>query len=772
MDGYRERRIALLQSAEPGLSSARQLCGITDEAVSAVAEAASSSLRSDWALVALGGYGCGRLLPTSDLDLLVLTEHAGPTLTEAVREILYPLWDAGLTVGHQVRSRRDHLRACREDLKTLTASLTGRVIAGDAGYGDGALAEVARHARRRSARVLAELSERDRPGSPYLLEPDLKEGAGGQRDLDEIVWRAAIALGEVAHSPRAAARAGLLDAEAADALAGAGERVAAARWELGLRAPASSRMTLVAASEMREDPQAVQDALARISDALEGVREEAGATAGGVRARGRRTRRATAAASGPPAPDAARAAQWDAAALFAAAGAGDARAIERAAYRGELAELAAPLRELMRVRRPGLSHALTVGAHCVACACAVEALAATEPSLAASVADAEDLRPVVVAALVHDAGKLQPGPGHAERGVGAAAQAALAFGLSPAEGALVERLVRDHLLLPEAALRTDPDDPAAITPIAERVGDVRLLGALHLLSAADSAATGDAAWSPWHATLLATLVSSVRSVIAGEVRTAERCRMEAAERLTQDAADASALDWLRAAPARFFGARSPEEAVADARLAAAAGRQRAGAAPLLRVSASATEGLWTITAAGADRDRLYSQLAGVLALAGLDVLSSSAIGAAGVVLDTFTVRSATLAPVRHESWTEVERLLGAAARGHLSIDTRLAQRRTHYRSSTPAGGGSPSVRFDASDPSSILVHVEATDRVGLLYELASALADFDLAITWANAVVQDGVARDVFRVVSTEDRERLPGVLGHASMRIRERLAP
>ena len=104
-----------------------------------------------------------------------------------VESLLYPLWDAGLEVGHQVRSPRITSRAARDDLTVLTATLTARAIAGDTPTGLRPSSAARRRSRPRThARLRARSHSGPRPGSPYLLEPDLKEGAGGRRDYDEL----------------------------------------------------------------------------------------------------------------------------------------------------------------------------------------------------------------------------------------------------------------------------------------------------------------------------------------------------------------------------------------------------------------------------------------------------------------------------------------------------------------------------------------------------------------------------------------------------------
>ena len=131
MESYLSQRQALIASATPGVAAARELARLTDEAVRELARAASSRFSGRFALAALGGWGSGALLPSSDLDILVLSDADERKLKPFVEAVLYPLWDAGLHVGHQVRNPRGQLRAMREDLASCTAALTGRPFAGD-----------------------------------------------------------------------------------------------------------------------------------------------------------------------------------------------------------------------------------------------------------------------------------------------------------------------------------------------------------------------------------------------------------------------------------------------------------------------------------------------------------------------------------------------------------------------------------------------------------------------------------------------------------------
>ena len=148
------------------------------------------------AIVATGGYGRGELAPYSDIDLLFLVPYKRTPHTEQIVEyMLYLLWDMGLKVGHATRSIDDCMRQAEADLTIRTSLLEARWLTGDK--------ELFNKFRRRFAAdvvsrggakfVEAKLAERDdrlrRMGSTrYLLEPNVKEGKGGLRDLQTLFW--------------------------------------------------------------------------------------------------------------------------------------------------------------------------------------------------------------------------------------------------------------------------------------------------------------------------------------------------------------------------------------------------------------------------------------------------------------------------------------------------------------------------------------------------------------------------------------------------------
>ncbi|MDX1780624.1 MAG: [protein-PII] uridylyltransferase [Thalassovita sp.] len=147
-------------------------------------------------LVAVGGYGRGEMAPHSDVDLLFLTPTKITDWAEKVIEsMLYILWDLRLKVGHASRTVRDCLKLGREDFTIRTALLEHRFLAGDEALAKELAKRLSSDLFRNTAAefIEAKLEERDQRherqgGQRYVVEPNVKEGKGGLRDLQSLFW--------------------------------------------------------------------------------------------------------------------------------------------------------------------------------------------------------------------------------------------------------------------------------------------------------------------------------------------------------------------------------------------------------------------------------------------------------------------------------------------------------------------------------------------------------------------------------------------------------
>jgi [protein-PII] uridylyltransferase len=200
----RELAQAQLLKDRHGRRCAERLCSMHDEIISLLYEAATrhlyrSLVPSDserMAIVATGGYGRGLMAPESDIDILFLLPYKQTAWGESVAEaILYCLWDMGLKVGHATRSIDESIRQARADMTIRTAVLEMRFLVGDKPLHDELVTRFDKNIVSGSASefVTAKLAEREerhrRAGqSRYLVEPNVKDGKGGLRDLHTLFW--------------------------------------------------------------------------------------------------------------------------------------------------------------------------------------------------------------------------------------------------------------------------------------------------------------------------------------------------------------------------------------------------------------------------------------------------------------------------------------------------------------------------------------------------------------------------------------------------------
>ncbi|MGZ4595438.1 MAG: [protein-PII] uridylyltransferase family protein, partial [Actinomycetes bacterium] len=207
---YAARRRTLLAPASgPGAARRRGRAALTDAWLREVFTQASGQTElgaAGVALVAVGGYGRGELAPGSDLDLLLLhtdRKHSAG-VSELADGIWYPVWDTGVHLDHSVRTFDEARRLASTDLAVLLGLLDARHVAGDPAVAQrlrsSVLGDWRAAARRRLPALRAAWEERGtRQGDlRHDLEPDLKEGRGGLRDLVSL---RAVAASWVADRP-------------------------------------------------------------------------------------------------------------------------------------------------------------------------------------------------------------------------------------------------------------------------------------------------------------------------------------------------------------------------------------------------------------------------------------------------------------------------------------------------------------------------------------------------------------------------------------------
>jgi [protein-PII] uridylyltransferase len=167
----------------------RRLSALTDTHLREIWK--SAAMPRELALVAVGGYGRGELYPYSDVDLLfLLPSEAGPALTARLEQLIGRLWDVGLEVSHSVRTVEECVTAAESDITIQTTLLEARLLAGSRSLFSRFMEATGRVLDPAQFLNAKELEQRQRHAryQETNLEPNIKESAGGLRDLQTIIW--------------------------------------------------------------------------------------------------------------------------------------------------------------------------------------------------------------------------------------------------------------------------------------------------------------------------------------------------------------------------------------------------------------------------------------------------------------------------------------------------------------------------------------------------------------------------------------------------------
>ena len=532
------------------------------------------------ALFAIGGYGRGELFPHSDIDLLVLADDEPDAAAGAALSRLFALlWDSGLAASHAVRSADQCTEAAVADLTVMTALLDARPIAAD-DVARAALARAIAPDRAWPARdfFLAKAREQEQRHLRFgdtsdNLEPNLKDGPGGLRDLQTLGWMARRAFGTHELEPLVAlGHVGADEAAALDRERRAlsrlrhGLHMVAGRGEDRLRfdhqKPLAARLGFaddernLGVEQMMQGFYRSAAVVRRIGDRLQQRFEEhfdgtavpepvddrfelrrgylaardhdwphgdvgevfalfaSWARLGELRGLHTHTARALAEALDALPPYEAATALHRAAFLALLRGPTPVRTLERMARLGVLGRWIPAFAQVSGRMQFDLFHVYTVDQHTLAVLRNIASFATGVPDERFS--RAHEVHPelrkpelLLLAGLFHDIAKGRGGD-HSELGAVDARAFCEAHGLGEADTALVEWLVLRHLLMSVTAQKQDIADPAVIHRFATEVADRERLDYLYLLTCADIAGTSPKLWNAWKDRLLADLRAATR----------------------------------------------------------------------------------------------------------------------------------------------------------------------------------------------------------------------------------------------------------------------
>lgn len=705
------------------------------------------------AVLALGGLARRQLLPWSDVDLCFV----GDVTDDVAGSIVSRLWDRGLRLSWSVRGLSELIGlfdvVAGKAGHAATALLEARVVAGDVAFGRAALRELRRDLgpRRRQALIEARVDEalarRARFfDSPSMVEPDLKEGPGGLRDLQLLGWgglcKSGVDVGdddvldtllqagalfpsevEVAR----AARNELLTLRAAAVLAtrrherlhaDAAEKAAAVLGDDGGGLRPGESIVKRAVTAMRQALVVVDDALARFTP-------------------DRAPRRASIAH---PSLLSLLTPSSDKPGVFT-------DLLER----GQLQPVLPDLERLRgRVKHDGI-HAFTTDAHLARCGDIANAIVG---GVDAELGDARlpaSLQPilqrvarpivVVASALLHDIGKGLPGD-HSVVGEAIAKDVLTAAGLASEDIDDVCFLVRHHLELSTAAQRRDLGDPAVVDELVALTKTPERLDALALLTWCDWCAVGPGVGTLWKAQLLRSCVDVVHRALLSPT-TRARADDDVRARASSAVGSAGSV-FVDGASAAFLRGRSEDDLVKDVE-AFNSGRSAI-------VDVVAPQRAWVRCR---DRSGLLADLAAAFASEGASVLDARLdVRDDGDAFDAFAFDDGRGHPLPAET----------AARVAVALEEAVAGRRRPVSRSRPSSSVTPRVRF--VDEARVVVEVRGADRRGLLHDLARVFADQGFSITVARLHTEGARVTDVFtahredgRAVVDVDRAALSSAL-------------
>lgn len=726
------------------------------------------------ALVAVGGLGRGEVAPHSDLDLVLLHSSSGQEIASVAESIWYPIWDAGIGLDHSVRTVDEALKVARYDIKAFLGLLDIRHIAGDPDVTASARSKVtllwrANVLRRADGlRELAVERQELHGDLAFLLEPNLKDSAGGLRDWNvlrafalaqmvDLRWGVGSAQdllldvrGELhrtagrrtdvlrAQDRLAIAKAlGMPDEDSVLRSVNDAGRTISYATDLAWRRVQSLQPSI--ASRLRNrfggtQPQRVglaQDVVSQNGDVVlareADPKSDPGLTMRAARAAAEsglglspftleRLRTASAPIPQPWTPQI----RSDFVALLGT-GSRSVAVLESLDQHGLLERYIPEWVEVRSRAQHNPVHRYTVDRHLVETAvhAASEAASVRRPDL------------LLAGAILHDIGKAYPGVGknndHSVSGAEVAAGIATRMGFPPEDVTIIVGLVRHHLLLADTATRRDIADPATVVLVASAIdSSADVLELLHVLTRADAAATGPAAWSEWKSRLVDELVARTHTVLSGTPVTGpEPIDGRVAELLTR--------------------CRHQLGGEIDVVINVVSGKGSADVRVLL----------------GAKVDRLtLAATSGLLALHSLDVRSATLSIVDGLVVHDYVVEP------RFGGVPTPERLRAALTRiqdGSLDLDARLAAKEAAYQPTvaptraTPVPGPASArlLWFDDEATDSSLLEVRTADSIGLLHRLTTALEASSLVVRSAMISSFGQSAVDAF-YVTLKDGSSVP----------------
>jgi [protein-PII] uridylyltransferase len=780
------------------------------------AQSLASAFPSGLTLVAVGGYGRRELFPHSDIDLLFLVPDTAPAgvAKEALALFMRTIWDFGLRLSHSVHNVRECCEIHEGNVELTVSLMDRRFVAGDEELYQTLAAKLPKFLQSQRpviSRQLCRLAHQRHTkfhNTIYHLEPNIKEGPGGLRDLQLVAWLdqlaggsgdgranltpavefllrlrcflhyrsnrdnnlfsfdaqeeyaeqsfepapdAAAAMREYFRHARVIQRAALRAIETFESKSSnllAGFRDWRSRLSSAEFTVSRDRVLLRSPQLLDRDPEALLRLFMMVGRHKVSLHAETERQIAG------RLPAISARFSAPAQP------LWPAL--------------------HEILTLPHPSVALRSMHDSGVlrtvfpewgqiecyvvrdfNHRYTVDEHTLVTLESLEELATTKElerrRFANLMSEIEDLSILRLALVFHDVGKGAETESHAIESARLAARAAERIGVPEEHRALLDTLIAQHLSLSSAMNGRDLDDPRTARWLADRVGTIEVLKNLTLLTYADTSAVHPHAMSPWRLEQLWRVYTTAHRELTRELDT---------NRIQSAPASAEREAFLKGFPTRYLRIHSNAEIAYHMDLDFQ--RRETGMA----LDIQKRDGVYHLTVLAKDRLFLFASMAGALASFGMNIVKAEAFAnQQGTILDTFAFsdpqRTLELNPPDLDRMRQtLERVL----LGKLDVKSLL---RNRPRPSLPSKNSRVPSRVsfdDEASESATLVEVTTQDRPGLLYDLSSAISEAGCSIEVVLVDTEAHKALDVF-YLTANGRKLEPALCELLKARLIERAA-
>lgn len=784
--------------------------------------------KNPYAMIALGGYGRREQCVHSDIDLMFLFEKQVPDAVESlIQEIVYPLWDIGISVGHATRSIAECLDIAATDIEVLTSLLDSRLICGMTPLFTAFMKQLREDVilprSTELVSVLIEASEnrhRRYGDSAYLLEPNLKEGQGGLRDYHTIRWIAQIRsdirefrdleyYGYLSHDefhqlgqalsfiwiirnnlhymanrkcdqlhfeyqPRLARRLEFIRSDVQHPVERMLSRIHAemefVKQQLRIflydlsHEKKSARQMKMAAKTRTPGIEIQRGAVNFVSGEaifhnpflLMQIFEESARSNLPLNGEARRLIREFQHLADEDFIAASQVVRSFEKVLMATSP--RFHALDEMLIAGFLPVFIPEYKKITNRIQYDEYHLYPVDKHSLRVVATIKKFGASDDSVACTLCGElyKDIFPMrkwlLWAALLHDVGKGEQTGSHSHIGALMTRDILGRTGYRKRDIEMVVFLIEEHLLLIKTATRRDINDEETSIGCARKIRDISLLKMLYLLTVADSISTGPKAWNEWTAALLRDFFLKVLNILEhGDLASQQVIRdMEKKKSLILLSANSeSATKEIRS----LYEMMSPRYLVyasaSDVLKHVALFHEKAGSEFVWQIEGSDDTHTRTVTICARDRPGLFSKIAGVFTLNGMDILDAQIFTwRNNTALDIFNVTPPPDLLFEQERWDRAHKNLTDALSGNLDLSDALRNRgntgfpERHHEDQRPH-------RIEVDNAASsffTIIEVFSQNSPGLLYHVTDAIFRCGLDIWVAKIATKVDQIVDVFYV--------------------------